>query len=107
MKINVLGTDYEIVELTVEQDERLDKMDGYCDPSVKKCVIDKHEVQDKYSKQDLVEYKRQVTRHELVHAFLFESGLSACSWAENEELVDWIALQAPKMFKAFKDANAL
>ena len=47
-------------------------------------------------------------RHEVVHAFLEESGLSDCSlrpemaWARNEEMVDWIAIQFPKMLEAFK-----
>ena len=36
---------------------------------------------------------KKVIRHELVHAFLFESGLSVNSWADNEEIVDWIAIQ--------------
>ena len=37
-------------------------------------------------------------RHEIVHAFLFESGLAENSeWAYNEEMVDWIAKQGPKI----------
>lgn len=37
-------------------------------------------------------------RHEIVYAFLHESGLSSNSeWAMNEEIVDWIALQLPKI----------
>ena len=47
-------------------------------------------------------------RHEIIHAFLCESGLAENSdWATNEELVDWIAIQAPKLIKAWKDADAL
>ena len=44
----------------------------------------------------------------MIHAFLHESGLAVNSdWAQNEEMVDWFALQAPKLFKAFKEAGAL
>lgn len=46
-------------------------------------------------------------RHELVHAFLFESGLSVNSWADNEEIVDWIAIQFPKLQAGFNAVNAL
>ena len=40
--------------------------------------------------------------HELVHAFLYESGLSINSlspsgWASNEEMTDWMAIQGPKL----------
>lgn len=39
--------------------------------------------------------------------FLFESGLDSESWGRNEEIVDWIANQFPKMMKAFDEVNAL
>jgi hypothetical protein len=29
------------------------------------------------------------------------------SWATNEEMVDWIAIQGPKIYSAWKDASAL
>lgn len=36
--------------------------------------------------------------HEIIHAFLFESGLHSNSeWAENEEMIDWFALQFDKI----------
>jgi len=55
---------------------------------------------------------KETLRHEIVHAFLFECGLSACSgyadhWAKNEEMVDWIAIQGPKIHEAWKKAGAL
>lgn len=56
---------------------------------------------------------RQATlRHEIIHAFLAESGLwgssePAKAWAMNEEMIDWIALQFPKILKAFKEAKAI
>jgi len=49
-----------------------------------------------------------VIRHELIHAFLFKSGLDACAeWARNEEMVDWLAIQFPKLMKAFQEADCL
>lgn len=48
-----------------------------------------------------------VYTHELIHAFLFESGLHTNSddivaWALHEEMVDYFALQWPKINKAKK-----
>ena len=59
---------------------------------------------------DLVAYQRKVIRHEIVHAFLYESGLwqnsygSKC-WAQNEEMVDWFAIQEPKIHSAYIEAG--
>ena len=44
-----------------------------------------------------------------MHAFLNESGLSDSSnqyggaWAKNEEMVDWFAIQSPKIFKVYSE----
>lgn len=47
-------------------------------------------------------------RHEIIHAFLFESGLAENSeWAQNEEMVDFFAIQFPKLMEAFKNADAI
>jgi hypothetical protein len=46
-------------------------------------------------------------RHELIHAFLFESGLDCCSWADKEEIVDWIAIQFPKLQNVFEQINVV
>lgn len=99
MKINVLGTDY-----TVLLDQELDDdLGGTCDTTSKVIQIAKVD-KDDHDKPE-VEVER-VVRHELVHAFLFESGLYVSSeWACNEEIVDWVALQAPKLFKAFEKAT--
>lgn len=47
-------------------------------------------------------------RHEIIHAFLFESGLAENSeWAQNEEMVDFFAIQFPKLMEVFKNADAI
>lgn len=57
-------------------------------------------------------YIRHILRHEIIHAFLFESGLDGSSmpsesWAINEEMVDWFASQHEKIHEAFRVAGAL
>lgn len=105
-KIGVLGTEYTIHFRDERDDQKLNDCDGYCDPTIHAIVIDKYSTPETMDCDDLRALIRQVIRHELVHAFLFESGLGACSeWAQNEEMVDWIARQFPKMLKAFQTLN--
>lgn len=99
--VNVLGTNYTIVKSNKAEDDLLADSDGYCDYTVKRIVIGTFEPTSD-SLKDLKAYEKKVIRHELVHAFLFESGLGQNSWAENEEIVDWIAFQFPKMAGVFK-----
>jgi hypothetical protein len=106
MQVNVLGTKYTIKESNKVEDFNLENNDGYCDHSTKTIVIDTFK-NFPGSLEDLESYKKQVIRHELIHAFLYESGLDACSWAKEEEIVDWIACQFPKMKNAFEQCNAL
>jgi len=40
-----------------------------------------------------------------VHAFLYEGGLNSESWARNEEIVDWMAIQIPKIANKYKELN--
>lgn len=61
---------------------------------------------------NLDEVKKRILRHELLHAFMYESGLWCNSfgvniWAENEEMTDWFAIQSPKIFELYKDLNLL
>ena len=109
MKINVLGTEYTLIETNDKADPRLASVgDGYCDTSTKECVVDEMAVTDVNCKANLPFYKKSVIRHELIHAFLFESGLDVSSdWAAQEEMVDWIAIQFPKLLEAFKTADCL
>lgn len=104
--INILGTDYEI---RIDPDDPMFKydIDGYCDETTKTIVVQEF-VPDDRSKSDLRHFQKQVIRHELIHAFLFESGLAECSsWAKNEELVDFFAIQIPKMILAMEQVEVL
>lgn len=106
MKVNVLGTVYSIEQSNKVDDLCLETCSGYCDSSVKKIVINTFQRQHN-SLEDLDAFEKQITRHELVHAFLNESGLGDESWGSNEEIVDWIACQFPKLLKAFEETNSI
>lgn len=108
MTINVLGTEYEIVRPTPEQDKKLREADGYCDNTIYKIVVTSEKSEDVMDKGNLEAVRQKQLRHEIIHAFLYESGLAENSdWALNEEMVDWIASQIPKLVKAMRKAGAL
>lgn len=103
MKVNILGTSYQIFEKTEGEDTILKNCDGYCDKTSKKIVI-----VAKPSDCDLDDwnvYKKKILRHEIIHAFLYESGLHENfehkQYGHDETFIDWIAVQFPKILKIF------
>ena len=118
MKIDVLGTKYDIIRVKSNQDCYMEKMHfgGYCDNILKRIVVlDLKTVPEWESESEcrIKETEKITLRHELIHAFLSESGLQYNSftpdeaWARNEEMVDWFAIQMPKLLKAFQVADCL
>ena len=58
--------------------------------------------------ENVEELEKKVLRHEIIHAYLGESGLRGSSgWAENEEMVDWFAIQSSKIYKTYKELDAI
>ena len=101
MIINVLGTEYTIHETDEHTENRLCDCDGFCDKTTKEICITT--APKECSLGDWTWYRNKILRHEIIHAFLFESGLSVNSdWADNEEMIDWIAYQLPKIQKALE-----
>ena len=66
MTVNILGTEYEIIEATAAEDAMLEKCDGYCDKTVKTIVISK-KAKD-CDLKDFSVYQKKVMRHEIIHA---------------------------------------
>lgn len=106
MKIDILGEEWELMQADSGKEPYLEDCDGYCDHTLKKCIIKKI-VPTGGTVGDVDTSMKQTARHEIIHAFLFESGLGADSWASNEEVVDWIARQFPKLLKVFMKIGAL
>lgn len=112
--VNVLGTKYEIVYLSI--DEMEDGYGGFCDPDLKRIEILKLGTTEEWkheSKEKIAEREKLFLRHEIVHAFLNESGVRDngahidISWAKNEEMVDWFAIQGEKIYKAWGEAGCV
>ena len=103
-KVSVLGTEYTI---RVAKPSDCIECDGWCDFSTKEVFVKDFEP-DPMSMANLEWYTEKVLRHELVHAFMYESGRHCNSnFGMDEELVDFIAIMFPKMLSTFKEANAL
>ena len=103
--VNILGTEYKVIR---EQFKDKD-CDGYCDYTSREIKIRDDNVNEV---GDFDELMRKQLRHEIIHAFLAESGLQANfehyrQFGHDETLVDWFAIQFPKMIKAFGIVNAL
>lgn len=114
-KINVLGVEYSIEYHNIQEDKKLDDNEAYTDLVRKLIVMSNTEQREAFKdepKEKIRKIQNKVLRHEIIHAFLYESGLCENSnrsyaWSENEEMVDWFAIQSPKIFKVFKELNIL
>lgn len=103
--VSILGTRYKIIE-----EEFADKdLDGYCDYTSKEIHLRNDNANGVGDFEALI---RKQTRHEIIHAFMSESGLQA-NWehfrmfGHDETTVDWFAIQFPKIQKAFEEADCL
>lgn len=116
--LDILGTPYKICVKKYDEDEAFENssIDGYCDSYTKQivvCDMTTYKGLENEPKDTCEQHQKQTVRHEIVHAFFSESGLTESSnsidgpWAKNEEMVDWIAWQGEKIYKAWQDAGCL
>lgn len=83
--------------------------DGYCDYTSKKILIRKDNYNNVGNFEQLM---KEQLRHEIIHAFLAESGLQSnfehCQkFGHEETMVDWIAIQFPKILKVYQELDIL
>lgn len=111
-KINILGTEYQIEFRKEDEDATLKTCNGYCDVTVKLIVV-LAEPNKECDCEDFSFIQKKTLRHEIIHAFLMESGLFnntynvETGWASNEEVVDWFAIQSPKIFKVYSELGII
>lgn len=110
--VDILGTRYRIEIHKYENDKFLSerKLDGYCSEWEKLIVIADMtgSMFNDLNEREKENLTKVTLRHEILHGFLSESGLSASAcqydgaWAKNEEMIDWFAVQFPKLLEAYK-----
>lgn len=108
--VNVLGTTYNIIT-DVPSSDMPEEADGCVDVTTHTIKIAEMK-SDKNSVQDMEMYRKKILRHEIIHAFFYESGIwsnstSSEPWGMDEQLTDWIAIQFPKLLQAFEYAGCL
>ena len=116
-EVEVLGTTY-IINISFDDAQLIEdsSVEGYCSLYTHRICIEDFRRLHKYrnrSDEWIEALTKQVIRHELIHAFFNESGLSYATsdsngpWAINEEMVDWIAIQFPKISKLFTELDLM
>ena len=106
--VSILGSVYKIEHRSQKDDKRLKGLSGYCD-AYHQLIVIRNDWKDEVPSELI----NEIARHVIVHAFFFESGLwdnsneYGAAWANNEEMIDWIAIQGPKIYRAWEEAGVI
>lgn len=105
--INILGSMWEVRLRKEQEDKRLKDCSGLTDWTSRVIVVLDGRDGSNLGKPGV--YMLKVLRHEIVHAYLFESGLgddwTHADMGQEETVVDWIAFQLPKMSRTVAEAE--
>ena len=116
--IDILGAEYKLFLLSYEdwsgfKDRNADAYVLFTEKEILVCDAMTHPKYNCTTIKSAKKCEAVWVRHEIIHAFLYESGLYSNSslfehgWAENEEMIDWFAIQSPKIFKIFNKVGVL
>ena len=105
IKINILGTEWKI-KITDPEYKKFKSLNatGLCEVHSKEILIANLKEDDKTYDN----YKRfidEIFKHEIIHAFFYESGLK--QYYYDETLVEALSILIPKMNKVFKELNLI
>ena len=99
----ILGATYTIKQVTEQEEPRIEGASGFTDWTTKTIALAKPDPESDLG--NYVAYANKVLRHEVIHAFLYESGLHEYATFDDvhfEQMVDFFAIQAPKIQKVFQ-----
>ena len=107
--IDILGQEWTVCLLDENDDARLKECMGFTDWTSKRIVISRIPENDTNLDRPIAMLNK-VLRHEMVHAFMFSSGLGD-DWTHpamghDETTVDWIAFHLYRMSLACVDAES-
>lgn len=115
LKCNILGSDWTIRFVNPDENAVMTERNmfayEYCISHEIVCThIDYYHSKDHMTEEELLSLVCTSLRHEIIHAYLDESGLGSCSlpaeaWAVNEEMVDYFATMMPKIYKTFEELD--
>lgn len=103
MKIDILGTKYDL-RFIDSPDETMEytKGCGYTDKTSKKIVVLKYKQNTPADNENCEAETMNTLIHEIIHAYLFESGIDYGMAFHNEDMVTWLATQFPKIEETIK-----
>lgn len=102
--VDILGTRWAVVSENFGNKD----FDGLTDFTTRTIKVRNDNVQEFDNFKEL--YKRTV-RHEVLHAFMIESGLDSNfnhpEYGHDETFIDWVAIQFPKILVAYSKLGVL
>ena len=104
-KLDILGTKYNICLDDRGINPRFENKVGYCDMFNSEICVDTsiNDSRNLDNTKNISEVNRKILRHELTHAFFYESGLE--EYCRDEILVDFIAVQIKKLMNIIEIAE--
>ena len=109
--LNILGTEWKLRVCKSTDEPGLKNADGLTDRSSKTMYVRGDQDGVDNPLENYAAYQKEVKRHEIIHAFMYESGLGNETYhpeyGHDEQQVSWMALQFPKLLKIFEQADAI
>lgn len=105
--VTILGTEWTI-KVVPADDKRLNDIDatGICESYAKEIYVkDRTTEDDPKQYLNIEDFVKKVIRHELIHAFFYES--AHLDYYDDETLTDTLALIIPKMAKAMQELELM
>lgn len=104
-RIVILGSEW-VVEYVEMGDAEMDGETDYTDRTIRIRTDNVFEV------GDFVQLQNKQLRHEVIHAFMAESGLQSNfehyqKYGHEETTVDWFAIQFPKILRVYTELGCI
>lgn len=101
--VNILGTEYKLTEGC--DDKTADGWAKFYKKEIQIKAKDQMLDGEESDEEEKTARQKEVIRHELYHCFLYEGTGMDYAWDEN--LVNFLAMSAPKIFKTFQELEIL
>lgn len=102
--VDILGVEYDFVRNADPVEYPImdirDAM-GYAEVNGKRIIIGEL-IPEVGGAEDISEAVDETMRHEIIHGFVYESGLYFPSVEEEERIVTWIARMFPRLLRSFR-----
>lgn len=102
--VRILGAVWTVRSATETEEPRLEGVNGFTDWTTRTICLEKN---TQGNLGCIKTYMNQVIKHEVIHAFMFESGLGDSfehkDYGQEETIVDWFAFQMGNIMNVVMD----